>query len=256
VFLNYFDVHHPYWPPEPFDTLFGTKAPRHNPRLNLGARWTPEQVASEQRYYDRCLAYLDHELSALFDELARRRQLDNTIVIISSDHGELFGEHGFMMHGYTLYPSVLHVPLLIAYPARVPPARIATPVSTRHLAATALDLAGIANRDGIAGTSLAALWASGQSAAPDSVIRAEVRKGVRVHRRYPGASHALHTLLARGYQYILTGEDKEELYNNSTDPEQRENVATDSALADILSWFRNQLPATARTTGKTGSPER
>ena len=112
VFLNYLEVHHPYWPPEPFDSLFGPKAPRHNPRLDLGQRWTPEQVASEQRYYDRCLAYLDHELSALFDELARRRQLDNTVVIISSDHGERFGEHGFMMHGLTLYPSVLHVPSL------------------------------------------------------------------------------------------------------------------------------------------------
>ena len=55
----------------------------------------------------------------MLDELRRRGVLDHTIVIVTSDHGEQFGEHGLRLHANSLYLPLLHVPLVIRYPARV-----------------------------------------------------------------------------------------------------------------------------------------
>ena len=66
--------------------------------------------------YDDCLAYLDAQIGLLFDELGRRGALDNTVVVITADHGEGFGEHGLSGHGVSLYRPELHVPLLVLSP--------------------------------------------------------------------------------------------------------------------------------------------
>ena len=66
------------------------------------------------------LAEMDEQLGKLFEELKRRGVMDNTIIIITSDHGEQFGEHSVMGHGNSLYLPVLHVPLLVRFPASVP----------------------------------------------------------------------------------------------------------------------------------------
>ena len=67
--------------------------------------------------YDDCIADLDEQLGMLLDELERRRILQETWLIITSDHGESFGEHtGVFCHGTSLYQTELHVPLLIVPP--------------------------------------------------------------------------------------------------------------------------------------------
>jgi arylsulfatase A-like enzyme len=75
-----------------------------------------------------------HQIGALFHELERRDLLDNTLVIITADHGEAFGEHGHYAHGDNLCLTLLRVPLLIAFSGRAPSGeRIASPVSMRDL---------------------------------------------------------------------------------------------------------------------------
>ena len=69
--------------------------------------------------------------------------LRDTLVIITSDHGEQFGEHGVFNHGFSLYAQEVHVPLLIISPAAPPGCTVSEPVSLRDLPATVVDLLGL-----------------------------------------------------------------------------------------------------------------
>ena len=91
---------------------------------------------NKRRLYDGAIASIDQEIGRLLDELRRRGVLDNTIVIVTSDHGEQFGEHGLNGHGNSLYLPLLRVPLVIRYPPRVAGSiRADEPVTLRDLAA-------------------------------------------------------------------------------------------------------------------------
>lgn len=124
AFLNFFDAHAAYLPPA-----------RHRQRF--------ARNPGPQDLYDACILGLDGEIDRLLGELRRRGALDNTIVAVTSDHGEYFGEHGLTGHGNGLHLPVLHVPLVIRYPARVAAGvRVAEAVSLQALPATILALAG------------------------------------------------------------------------------------------------------------------
>ena len=73
--------------------------------------------------YDDCIAYLDRRLGLLLDELGRRGALDDTVVIVTSDHGEHLGDHLLFFHGCSLYRQLVEVPLVVAGPIRVPAGR-------------------------------------------------------------------------------------------------------------------------------------
>ena len=97
--LNYMDAHSPCLPPPPFDTLFGPPA-----------REPLELLAHERRdQYDRALVYLDSELARLLERLER----DDALVVITSDHGEALGDHGYWSHSWVLYDPVVKVPLYV-----------------------------------------------------------------------------------------------------------------------------------------------
>src|SRR5205085_8095982 len=114
-----------------------------------------------------CIASLDHHVGLLLDELERRGVLDNTLVIITSDHGEHFGEHNLLLHGNSLYRDLLHVPLVVIAPGRVPAGRrVKEFVSLRDLPATVLDLLRLEGRGWFPGRSLARFWHAGSGPAP------------------------------------------------------------------------------------------
>ena len=95
-------------------------------------------------YYDRLIAETDRYVGELLDELSARGRNEDTIVAVTSDHGEAFWEHGFSGHGCNRLPyeEVSRIPLMIRVPGRLP-ARVSTPVSLSDLAPTLLELAGI-----------------------------------------------------------------------------------------------------------------
>ncbi len=120
VVLNYMDAHEPsYLEPE---CRAGVPA-RHNTLLSLQVR--------EEPIYHAAIRCLDKSLSTLFDRAGASRR--GTIVVFLSDHGEHLGDHGLMGHGNSLYPELVHVPLMVRTPGRAP-TRIATPVSLTDLA--------------------------------------------------------------------------------------------------------------------------
>jgi len=168
AFLNYYDAHLPYIPPGQFSKMFDSGQPPRFDLLELDyrSRWVPfgsstsrEEFLGEVDAYDGSLAYVDQQISQLLSELDRTGLLENTLVIITSDHGEAFGEHGHADHGRSLYEPEIHVPLIMVYPGIVPEGqRVESSVSLKDIPATVFDLLGVRNRRGLPGRSLSRYW--------------------------------------------------------------------------------------------------
>jgi arylsulfatase A-like enzyme len=127
AYLHYLDVHWPYRPPAPFDTLFGAgestidfatddwKALRED--INDGKiRPGESDVRAMVALYDGELRFLDDRLGRLFDDLRRRGLYDDAMIVVTSDHGEEFLEHGKIGHGQSLHRELLWIPLMIRFP--------------------------------------------------------------------------------------------------------------------------------------------
>jgi arylsulfatase A-like enzyme len=118
-------------------------------------RLTPEEREHIIVLYDGGICYLDHYLGLLFEKLKALKVYDNTLIIITSDHGEAFGEHNSMEHGLTLYEEVLRVPLIIKYPsAYLQRAVVEKRVSLVDLMPTILSFLGSPIPSGIDGEAL------------------------------------------------------------------------------------------------------
>jgi len=102
----------------------------------------PEKAKWAREHYAATVREADDLLRNLFKTMEKLELLENTIIIITSDHGEEFWEHGSAEHGHSLYNELLHVPLIIAGPP-ISARRISEPVSLIDVMPTLLDLAGI-----------------------------------------------------------------------------------------------------------------
>lgn len=229
VFLNYYDAHHPYLPPAPYDRRFVPESQPSYVPWDVESRrepFTPAMVAAAQAAYDGAISFLDQELGRMFDTLAARGTLDNTIVIVTSDHGEHFGEHGLMAHGNSVYRPLLQVPLFIRYPERVPGGiRIAEPVTLRDLGATVFDLARLVPSFPWPGGSLRAAWDGGYQGSPPSPVYAELRSGKRWRA----------SLLSDGYQLYRDDQGALALFDQARDPNGEANLLTgDSATSALI----------------------
>jgi Sulfatase len=101
AFVNYFDAHAPYYPPEPYWSRFLPAEPRR-PRGVAPGGWSVQMATVGRRAYQGAIAHLDAQVEALLDSLRLRRVLRNTLLIVVGDHGEEFFEHGLMGHGNSL----------------------------------------------------------------------------------------------------------------------------------------------------------
>ena len=159
TFLNLMSAHLPYRPPQGLLDRFAPELSRDKAayqfmaRFNAdAARWASpvdEPLSAFQSrviegYYDAEIAHQDQHLGRLLDALRSSGALEDTMVIITADHGEGHGDHGYFGHSFVVYQELVHVPLAIRYPAKFPGARrIKTNVSTRRLFHTVLDAAGV-----------------------------------------------------------------------------------------------------------------
>jgi arylsulfatase A-like enzyme len=148
IFIHLFDVHSDYTPSQRFLSMFessyngevdGTGKILY--QVREGARKLSEEDLSHLvSLYDAEIRQLDHNLEMFFDVLQKRNILDDTIVIITSDHGEEFLDHGGVLHGQTLYDELMKVPLIIAGPG-VPEGKLVTrQVQLIDIMPTILDL--------------------------------------------------------------------------------------------------------------------
>ena len=242
AFVNFMDAHDPYLPPAPFNLKFLSK-PLKDSSIVEGHRYTREQIQELRDAYEGAIAYLDYQVGLLLDELKKRGVLENTVVVITSDHGEQFGEHDLMGHANSLYRSLLHVPLLISFPTRVPAGRrIHETVTLRDIAATLVDIVKLKNGPRLPGNSLAGYWNGGHEfTTSKTVLLSEVRKGINLAEWLPVMRGDMKSLVIDGKQYIRNGDGREELYDFENDPEEERNLASSEESRGMLKQFRATL---------------
>jgi arylsulfatase A-like enzyme len=143
AFLHNYLVHTPYLPPPPYASMFDP---------------LPAGASADERNrlaYEQEVRYGDDQIRALLEGLQALGVLDRTLVIVTGDHGEQFGEHGGTEHTYDLHDEVAHVPLLMRLPGVFPAdMRIAEPVSLADIAPTVVDVLGLPPIHDVDGTSL------------------------------------------------------------------------------------------------------
>ncbi len=225
LWLHLYDPHNPYDPPEPYGSQY---------RSHL---------------YDGEIAYADHELGRLIAWLKRAQLYDRTAIALLSDHGESLGEHGEAEHGFFIYNSTVHIPLIVKPPAGsgIRPVRVNRPVETTSVAPTLLEIAGVkdAIQKQFASASLFAKENIQQDAAYSETF-------------YPFSSFGwspLRSLETARYHYIDAPEP--ELYDLVADREEKNNVAREQAatvavLKDKLkqrSQSRTSFPGAGESSG-------
>jgi arylsulfatase A-like enzyme len=269
AFLNYFDAHYPYQLPPRRIHRFGT-APADARETRLIADWwlmDKTGLSSQEKgfvvdAYDDCVAAVDEQLGRLFDELGKRGTLEQTWVIVTSDHGESFGEHpGVFCHGASLYQTELHVPLVVLPPvSKALQHAVDETVSLRDLAATIVDLAGDGgSASPFGGESLVRFWdqsspavheVSGQAIA--EVVPNEILDPDRGRSQKPG--WPLGALADRDWTYIRREEDgREELFRSRVDAYQRNNLAAEPSERARVELMRANL---RKLTAGPLTPER
>jgi arylsulfatase A-like enzyme len=227
LFAHYNDAHWPYDPPSPFGAEFvadyqGGLTPGDTVSVveSRGAPITGMSTA-DVRYveglYDGEIQYLDSQVGELLDRLPEGRSNRDTLLMITSDHGEEFLEHGSASHGYTLYEEQLHVPLILHWPGRLSARRVPKLVASIDLLPTVLELISVGFRPGVLqGESFAALLRGGEGSG---------RAHVFAEATYRGDLQALRS--AAGKKLIRSAANESaELYDLSVDPGELRDLTT------------------------------
>lgn len=205
LWVHYYDPHHPLIPPQPYDQLFAD-----DPYLGE-------------------IAYADESFGRLLEELRRLGVYEETVIVLTSDHGEGRGEHSELTHSFLLYNSTLHVPLVVRAPGIRPGQRISDWVGTVDILPTLLDILGIEAPGDVQGRSLRHyVDGGGRSASRSRPYYAETLS--------PRFSHdwgELRALYDEDYKYVHG--PRPELYNIAVDPaEKRDLIGEDAPRADEM----------------------
>lgn len=239
LFLHFWDAHIPYVPPEPFKSEFTDHLVNCvDPWIDAKLRSRPSYPLFKRNNYDHLgdipsldyiealhyaeVAYLDSEIGRLFNHLADLDMLDDTMIVIFGDHGEIMTEHDAWFDHAGLYDSVVHVPLMIWAPGLVRPGRHDALVSLVDVMPTVLELQDIS---GVPGTNLL----DGQTLVPLIEGTTDVhRDAVMLSECTWQAKRAIRT---PDWKYIrcwdpgIYPRTEPELYDLRADPAEQENVA-------------------------------
>ena len=264
LFLRHMDPHAPYLPPAPFERMFyhGNETDPNNdsmapvmafkPFRDFFASWMPPGITDKDyiiAQYDGAVAYMDACIQTIFTALSSLGILDNTIVIINSDHGETLYDHECFFDHHGLYDQTLHVPLIIRYPKLLPKG-LRVPGFNQHkdLLPTILELADINPADyHCDGRSLLQL-VRGQTPSFESEFYITECTWMRKHGwRTP--EWKLIEALEPDFHF----KPKYELYNLIQDPEENTNLA--EAEPRLLSLLKERMDAwIAKREQETGLP--
>jgi arylsulfatase A-like enzyme len=232
LFLNYMDAHAPYAPPSPYDRHFEDEQ---------SATATQDKRKIDSLQYDRELRYLDAQVSRFLAAIEARSLLDGTVLVVTSDHGEAFGEHGFWRHDQALYGELIRVPLYVK------PAGPSRPgLSDRRITGPAL------YRLILAELGLPAAVPDGED---DSAMIAELyqpdKKTADMVAKKDNApvplDRDLVTWFDRGLKWIVSSKGEVEVYDLESDPGelrplQFSTEQAESARARARAWWKAHPP--------------
>jgi arylsulfatase A-like enzyme len=276
--VNTFDPHHPFDPPEaylqpylerldeiplpnyipgeleqkpPFQAIDHQYA-YNNPELYSPAEMTPEDHRLLRAAYWAMIDLIDAQVGRMLDALEATGQLENTIIIFMSDHGEMLGDHGIYLKGPFFYEPAIRVPLIIAGPGIESGRRSKALVELADLAPTLLEAAGLDRHPGMQGCSL---WPLLSGQAPVDKHRDDIYceyYNALVSHKDPTAQTTL--VRTERYKLVVThGLNTGELYDLEQDPQETHNLWNQpeaqplklemfQRLCDRMAWTVDPLP--------------
>ncbi len=268
-FLNYMDAHSPYLPPD----RFAVQYPGFDPGIKIGRyadvqhevlirknSMPPHERDHLISQYDGAIAYMDWTLGRLVDQLKQRGLYDNTLLIVTSDHGEAFGDKDMVGHGLSVYQDLVHVPLLIKYPGQRSSARPETFVSLTDLAPTILAVLGYPLPKTFQGRSLGSRAASLHATVVperDIPVMTETFANPMSYRWKDRFQRSAQALFSGSLKFIQSSKGNEELYDLSTDPREDRNILetqpTETFEARLTQYRKAAEANSRRQSGQVGS---
>ncbi|RAX43785.1 sulfatase [Arthrobacter sp. AQ5-06] len=247
MFVSFPDPHHPFSPPEGYGDLYDpdelelpvgfnqdhSKSPAHVRRM-IEHRGEPDPdptmtwAATEDQYRHAAAAQyglitlMDEHIGRILAELDEQGLAEDTIIVFTSDHGDLFGDHGLMLKHFSHYRAVTNVPLLIHLPGGEG-RRSDALVSSADLAPTLLELTRTAWYRGIQGRSLLPLLQGRKAAHRDALLIEEEQPFGLLG--LPGPVRMRSVITAEGRLTRYFGTDMSELYDHRSDPDELDNLA-------------------------------
>jgi len=219
AWIHLYDAHSPYRPPEPFASRY-----RGHP-------------------YNGEIAFADSQVGRIVSQLQSSALFDRTVVVVMGDHGESLGDHGESAHGFFIYESVTHVPLVIRAPFSLTAnRRVSDPVRSVDVMPTVLDLLGVPQPGAISGVSLVSLMTG---------AKRELGLDTYSEAMYPLHHYGWSDLRAlRSGRYKVIDSPRPELYDLDRDPQEATNIfAERQALGDrMIAQLRTMEGRFAKTT--------
>ncbi|RLF03399.1 MAG: hypothetical protein DRJ64_08350 [Thermoprotei archaeon] len=259
MFINCLEPHRPYYPPLEFRKKFYKDISLEEMiklfpdvwHVRMGkVNMTKEMWEIHRKLYDGVTAALDHRMKLLFDFLEDTGIMDDTMLIITSDHGDEQGEHypPYVAHSLHLYQPVLHVPLIIRYPSLFPENKTYDGyVQTHDLFPTILEIIGVKDTT---------IWFQNQGKSLLKILEGEEREYALAEHQRP--LHSFDRILTRDrnfdfrmydrnlkalfigkYKYIWASNGADELYDLENDPLEQNNLVNEKQ--DIVNMMKSKL---------------
>jgi arylsulfatase A-like enzyme len=253
LFINYMDAHDPYLPPAPFDTLYPGKLENFNlityrkigkEIIKLERKLTVQEYNHLLSQYDGAIIYMDFQIANLIEKLRELEFYNNTLIMITSDHGEVFGRRNLIYHGVSVYQDQVHIPLIIKYPNIKEPHTVDKVVSTVDLMPTIINVLGYEIPTNIPGKSLLKLKRRQQTAAFSESF--PIDRLVSLHPKFKRTEVAA---FFGNFKLIDSTAGKRELYDLSKDPNETKNLySEDGGISKELEtqlnhWLASTVPA-------------
>jgi choline-sulfatase len=200
-----------------------------------GAEVPEEHIRAARRAYYGAISYVDDHISRLTGVLRDTGRLDRTVIIVTSDHGEMLGERG-AWYKMSFYEGSARVPLIVRAPGLFGPGRVAAPVSTMDLLPTLAGLAHPGRPPEVVGPLDGRSLLPHLSGVPD-------RDEVVAEYLAEGAIAPIVMIRRGSHKFIHSPADPDQLFDLESDPDERINRAQDPASAGLLGRFREQAAA-------------
>jgi len=247
MFINSTEPHMRNWPPEPYRSRFLPRGVSQEEAdgVNQNAYDVMTGTVKIGRRQSRIVkalkdgdtATLDARMGILFDDLRRKGLLDDTVIVVASDHGDESGEHlPLWSHSGCVYNTLIHVPLVIRYPRRVPCGkRLRRLTQTHDLFPTLLELAGVRRKSLLEEGQAVNLLNHFRGGPTRTFALAEHERSLllpdRMWRQYPDYDvrgivyRSRKALLKGGHKYVWCSDGHDELYDLREDPGEQRNLA-------------------------------
>lgn len=213
LMVHYYDPHKPYQPPPPFDSMYD--------------RIPGDKISEANALYDGEVTYVDREIGHLLDELSKRHLRENTLIMITADHGEGLGDHNWMTHIWKIYDEAVHIPLIIAGPGIPAGRRVNGLVENVDYTPTVLDYLNLPLQSQFEGHSFLPLIQGSETEIRQYVLLEKAKPPLNFKelepdwQKFPYSQWAIRTHTEK---FIWSSDRKHEYYDLTRDPHELNNL--------------------------------